>query len=143
MFVENQITEQTVLSLTTENLETLGETVPGDKHTILTHVKSILPAAPDSSVASTLPVASAVPASTFKLPAASVKLPCDNANITHPQYHKFITDWNVCKCMTSLLVQQIPSHVYSACDKTVQNSIVNSHHNFLDMDKTTMLKAIK
>ena len=45
--------------------------------------------------------------------------------------------------MTSLLVQQIPSHVYSACDKTIQNSIVNSHHNFLDMDKTTMLKAIK
>ena len=37
LFVENRITEQTVLSLTSENLETLGVTVLGDKLTILTH----------------------------------------------------------------------------------------------------------
>ena len=83
------------------------------------------------------------PAPTFKPPATSVKLLCANANMTPPQYRKFMTDWNFYKCMTSLLVQQIPSHLYSACNETVQNSLVNFHRNFLEMGKTTMLEAIE
>ena len=102
LFVENRIAEWTVLSSIPENLDTLGVTVLRDKLAILTHVRSVLPATQDSSVASALPVASAVPAPTFKPPAASVKLPRANANMTHPQYRKFMTDWNVYKYMTIL-----------------------------------------
>ena len=72
-----------------------------------------------------------------------MKLPRANANMTHPQYRKFITDWNVYKCMTSFPVQQIPSYLYSACDETVRNSLVNSHRNLFEMDETAMLKAIE
>ena len=70
-----------------------------------------------------------------------MKLSRANANMTHPQYRKFITDWNVSNCMASFPVQQISSHPYSACEETVRNGLVDSHRNLLEMDETTMLKA--
>ena len=63
--------------------------------------------------------------------------------MSHPQFCKFLINWKVYKCMTSLPIDQIASHLYRTCDEVVQDSLVNSHCDFLSMDENTMLKAIE
>lgn len=107
-------------------------TVLGDQLAILNHAKLFTPAVSDSVIHS-----SAI----FK-PPASVKLPNAQPNMTHPHFCKFLIDWNVCKRVTGLPLIQVPDHLYSACDEAVQNSLINSCRNFLDMDEATMLEMI-
>ena len=141
LFVENRISEWTVLSLIPKNLEKFGVTVLGNKLAILTHVKSVLSATWDSSVASTPPVALVAPASTFKPPVASVKLPRGKSNMIHPQYRKFIIDWNVYEFMTSSLVWQTSNHLFIAWDEIVQNSLVNSNRGFFKAIEQVVTKS--
>ena len=65
------------------------------------------------------------------------------SQLTHPQFRKFVVDWNVHKRMTNLPADHVPSNLYSACDKVVQHIIVNCHPNFLDIDADAILAAIE
>ena len=63
--------------------------------------------------------------------------------MTHPQFWKFKVDWDVYKKITGLPVNQIPTHLYSTCDESVQTSLINTLPNFFASDETTLLaKAI-
>ena len=57
--------------------------------------------------------------------------------------HSTVNLWPIGMSTSIWQAFHIPSHLYSACNKTVQNSLVNSHRNFLEMGKTTMLNAIE
>ena len=48
----------------------------------------------------------------------------------HPQYRKFIADWNGYEFMTSSLVQQTSNCLFIAWDEIVQNNLVNSNRGF-------------
>ena len=61
----------------------------------------------------------------------------------HQQFHKFIANWHVYKCIRDLPVEQIPNHLYSACDEALQHSLIHSYPNFLDMDECTMLHMVE
>ena len=135
LFARNRITDKTLSSLTVDHLQKLGVTILGDQLAILDSAKS-------KSTVST-PEISATSAPSFKPPPASVKLPTVSPNMTHPQFRKFVIDWNVYKRMTNLPVDHVPSHLYSACDEVVQHSIVNCHPDFLDMDEDAILAAIE
>ena len=87
LFARNRITDKTLSSLTVDHLQKLGVTILGDQLAILDSAKS-------KSTVST-PVISATSAPSFKPPPASVKLPTVSPNMTHPQFRKFVIDWNV------------------------------------------------
>ena len=77
----------------------------------------------------------------FKLPPASIKISSIVSNVTHPQFRKFVIDWNVYKQMTGLPSLQIGPRLYNACNDTVQLSFVNSHPTFSYMDEYAMLEV--
>ena len=46
--------------------------------------------------------------------------------------------------ITSLQLQQIPSHLYNACDDTVQNTIINTYTDLdQDLDEERALQVIE
>ena len=45
--------------------------------------------------------------------------------------------------MTGLPPSQIGPHLYSACNDTVQHSLVNSHSTFFEMDESAILEVIE
>ena len=63
--------------------------------------------------------------------------------MTNQQFHKFVNDWNMYKQMTGLPSSEIGSHLYNACNETVQYSLVHSHSTFSDMDESAMLEDIE
>ena len=71
---------------------------------------------------------------TYKSPsaAASVKLPNITSHMTHPQFRKIMVDWTVYKSITSIPSTNLTAHLYSACESSVQNSIINTAPNFLE-----------
>ena len=94
----------------------------------------IIYVAGNNSIANSHPV--------FRSPPAPIKQPSLTSDMTHPQYRKFLIDWNVYKKITGLPTTQIAPHLYSACDDTVQSSIINSHTNFFELEDT-MLEIIE
>ena len=63
--------------------------------------------------------------------------------MTHPQFRKFKIDWEVFKNITSIPPDQFASQLYSACDETVQTSIINSFTNFFTQSEEELLKSIE
>ena len=120
---------QTVLQLTAEHLEKMDIKVLGDQLAILQHIATL--AAPTTDRTSHNSTA-------FKPPPASIKMPSIISDITNQQFHKFVY-----KQMTGLPPSQIGPHLYSACNDTVQHSLVNSHSTFFKMDESAMLEVIE
>ena len=137
IFTSNRITDRTIHTLNDDHLKGLGISVLGDRLAILDSIQSHS-TVPDS----TLPAPTQV-SSIFKPPAASIKLPNIISDMTHPQFRKFMVDWHVYKRMTGLPDSQIPIHLYTACEDSVQHSLINSHPNFLDMREEVMLSHIE
>ena len=63
--------------------------------------------------------------------------------MTHPQFRKFIIDWGVYKTITNLPASQVAPLLYSACESSVQTSIINSAQNLFERDEETLLKVIE
>ena len=63
--------------------------------------------------------------------------------MTHPQFHKFRIDWEVFKTITAISMDQIPSQLYSSCDESVQNSIINTVKNFFSLSEADIMKEIE
>ena len=137
--VDNRCTENTLSQLTAEHLRAIEITVLGDVLSILGHAKTVLsspsPQLPADSTVSTVPP--------FKPPTAAVKLPSITPNMTHPQFRKFAIDWTVYKKITRLPESEIASHLYSACDESVQNTLINSFPTFFELPEDKMLETIE
>ena len=71
------------------------------------------------------------------------KLPSITPDMTHPQYRKFMVDWSIYKSITTLPSSDVTAHLYSTCDISVQNSIINAVPGFLILDETSALEAIE
>ena len=63
--------------------------------------------------------------------------------MTHPHFRKFRIDWEVCKTVTVIPTDQIPSELYSSCDESVQNSITNTVKNFFSVSEADILREIE
>ena len=63
--------------------------------------------------------------------------------MTHAQFRKLRIDWSVYKEITQQPTDKVGVHLYDICEKTVQNSIVNQHSKFLQLDEKKMLDAIE
>ena len=137
--VDNRCTENTLSQLTADHLRAIEITVLGDVLSILGHAKTVLsspsPQPPADSTVSTAPP--------FKPPTAAVKLPSITPNMTHPQFRKFAIDWTVYKKITRLPESEIASHLYSACDESVQNTLINSFPTFFELPEDEMLATIE
>ena len=117
-FVDNQFTENRLSQLDKDALTELGITTIGHRLSILHAIKE--------RVSSSRPTAKA---------SVTAKLTPLSSDMTHPQFRKFLTDWNVYKSITSLQQLQFTSHLYNACDDVVQNSIINTNKDFLTVRK--------
>ena len=61
--------------------------------------------------------------------------------MTHPQFRKFCVDcW---KTITSLPRAEVTAHLYSACESSVQNSIINAIPTFLTLDESSALTQLE
>ena len=134
---KNRITERNLSGLTSEHLSALGITVLGDVLSILQHVKLNCVTTP-ASTTSTLPNSD-----TYRPPTTSAKLPEITSEMTHSQFRKVATDWEVYKQLTKLPDSQIGPLLYSACDDTVQNSIINSTIKFFNLTEEKMLETLE
>ena len=78
----------------------------------------------------------------FKPPTAAVKLPSITPDMMHPQFRKFAIDWTVYKKITRLPKSEIASHLYSACNESVQNTLINSFPTF-ELPEDKMLETME
>ena len=77
----------------------------------------------------------------MKKPAA--KLPQLMADMTHPQFRKFCTDWDVYKRITNIPETQIHTQLYHTCDDNVQNSLVNTVPDFFAITEKELLSILE
>ena len=129
-FVTNGLTETSIPQLDKETLTELGVTTIGHRLSILNLVKS----------SGTIPLSVATPVAKASVTAKLSELSPD---MTHPQFRKFLQDWNVYKNITHLQPQQLTAHLYNACDDVVRNSLINTYPNFLQMTEEEALNALK
>ena len=78
---------------------------------------------------------------TIKAPSA--KLPQISDDMTLPQFRKFVIDWNVFKQITGVTGSQTLAQLYSCCEDTVQNSIVNTIPDIFAVSEKQLLKDIE
>ena len=135
IFVANRISDTTLSELTKADLIDLDITVLGDIKTILRLSQPVQAAAVAADTSS-----DHIPSQFMKIPAAQP--PRVLPDMTHPQFRKFRTDWNVFKKITNLPDSQIHAQLYNSCDASVQNSLVNSVTNFFYL-KLTFSNSLK
>ena len=116
--------------LNKEILKELGITIIGDQIAILKQAKqSETPTEkPTTSKANFTP---------------HIALPRVNAEMTQAEFRKFKTDWSVYKKITKIPEDQMASQLYTACDNTIQTSIVNSVNDLLSVEETDLLLLIE
>ena len=136
-FVKNRITERNMSELTAQQLDALQISVLGDVNTIMKISRT-----PQSN---TTPSAATSETDTmsYRPPTTAAKLPEITSEMTHAQFRKVETDWNVYKNLTRLPNSQIGSLLYSACDESVQTSLINSKVQFFTLSEKDMLKTIE
>ena len=136
IFKDNRLRATELPDLNMDLLKSLGVTVIGDALAIIRHAKSKFEAVKmeDSTVPSQ---------PTFKAPAAVAKLPTINADMTHPQFRKFLVDWEVYKNITGLPTNHIANHIYSACCSEVQSTLINTNKSWITLHESELLQAIE
>ena len=130
-FVEQNLTELSIPALDKETLTELGITAIGDRLSILNLAKAST---------ATIPATRNTPSTKATV---HTKLSTVTLDMTHPQFRKFENDWKVYKSITNLQQAQFASHLYNTCDDPVQNSLLNTHPDFLDYNEVDALEAIK
>ena len=73
----------------------------------------------------------------------SAKLPSLQDEMSHQQFRKFRVDWDVYKKLTGITSESYASHLYSACDDSVQTAIINTHKNFFEYNESKLLDIIE
>lgn len=131
LFTDNQFTEEILSELSREILRELGITVLGDVLTILKKCK--LAASTTSSTSESHPIVKPPPP----------KLPTLTMETTMPQWRKFQFDWKSFKNITQLPDSQVASQLYTACDETVQMSLIITVPNVFELSEDDLLKEIE
>ena len=72
-----------------------------------------------------------------------VHIPQLKPDMTHAEFRKFGIDWSVFKQLARISDDQIPLHIYNACDAAVQNSIINTTDNFFKSPEATILEILE
>ena len=129
LFVTNRITGELLPDIDKETLQEIGVNVLGDCLAIIKHARSI-----KSNKDIVQPIQ-------IKAPAA--KLPEIKHDMTLQQFRKFVIDWNVFKQITGIRDSQVSAQLYSCCDETVQNSLVNTVKDIFSIDEKDLLKFIE
>ena len=135
--VNNRVQEASDLSK--ELLHDLGIIVIGDVLAIIRNAK--LKSHDQKPHHSALEHSEATSKSKYK--PSNATLPKVNPEMTHPEYRKFQVDWEVFKRRTCLPEEQIAAELYSACDSTVQNAIINTCDNFFELNEKDILSKIE
>ena len=133
-FTDNRLRASELPDFNIELLKSLGINVIGDALSIVRHAKS-------KSTVKVEDASSTKPA--FKAPAAVARLPAIPPDMTHPQFRKFLVDWEVYKQITGLPINHIANHLYSACSNEVQSTLINTNKNCLTLSETQLLEAIE
>ena len=134
LFKNNHVTELLLPDLTKVHLSDLGITVIGDILIILWQAKK-------SSSNNTIETTTKSPAFTLKPPAA--KLLLITSDMTYLQFRKFRIDWEVFKTTTAIPMDQITSQLYSSCDESVQNGIINPVRNVFRLSEANILRELE
>ena len=63
--------------------------------------------------------------------------------MTHPEFRKFRVDWRVFKTLTAMPTSQVAAQVYSNCDSSVQNAIINSNSDFFSLSEAAIFDLLE
>ena len=129
-FNENRIRDPK--DLNKELLKELDITVLGDRIAILKHRDG----AQGSNGENDKPAAT-------KLQPVKVTAPVVQAEMTQAEFRKFIIDWSVFKQLSNITKDQIPLHLYNACDAAVQNALINTETKFFQKDEGILLELLQ
>ena len=122
--------------ITKELLKDLGVTILGD---IIRIMKVAHPSKDEEQQGGSGPPKK----STISVKAPSVTAPQLKSDMTHAEFRKFTIDWDVFKKLSNLDREQIPLHIYSACDSSVQNSIINTDEQFFNSNEGDIMKLLE
>ena len=141
-FVTNHITETMLPILSKDYLTDLGVTIIGDILAIIQHAKNF--SQPFSEATSTT-ITSSIPTmpneSLNKWP--PIRPPEITLDLTDQQFPKFKIDWGMFKQLTNILLSQIAAQLYSLCEDSVQNSILNTNADFFTLSEQDMIQTIE
>ena len=130
-FTDNRMDSIDALNMTKEDLSVLGINVMGDVKKIIRCLKQLAPIEP----------VDIKPGISAKIPAA--KLPQLQAEMTKPQFRKFLIDWSVFKKITNIPDNQVHAQLYNSCDDSVQNSLLNTVSDFFRLSEEQLLKTLE
>ena len=63
--------------------------------------------------------------------------------MTHLSFRKARVDWDVYKTITSIPDHDMIAHLYSACEASLQSSIINAKPDFLQLNEKDALDYIE
>ena len=133
-FVQNNLTELSLPGLDKDTLIELGVASIGHRLSILNLAKANTN--PTAQLQTNQPTQMAKASVTAQLSRLTLEM-------THPQFRKFLQDWNVYKNITHLQQPQFTAHLYNACDDAVQNSLINTFPGFLELSEVEAIAALK
>ena len=142
IFADNELHEEDIPDLTKEILLSLSITTLGHQLKIIRYGKR---SQATRDIKTDPDIASKESSQIYKSPSASasVKLPNISSNMTHPQFRKALVDWNVYKAITAIPRNNFTAHLYSACEASVQSSLINAKPDFLELPEEDALKIIE
>ena len=140
-FVKSRLSRTDLQDLDKETLHSLNVTILGDQLKILRLGKESV-----SSTTTIMEADSSTSGKTsYKCPSASasVKLPCITTSMTQPAFRKVKIDWEVYKTITSIPDRDLTAHLYSACEPSLQSSLINAKASFLQLNEEEALNQIE
>ena len=72
-----------------------------------------------------------------------VNLPRIESEMTNAGFRKLKTDWEVYKSIVQIPESQIISQIYTACDSSLQSTIINTIPEFLTLKESELLQKIE
>ena len=108
---------------------------------ILEHVKTKL--STDNNENNSRDTSTSETVVTYRPPTTAAKLPEIVSEMTHAQFRKVETDWAVYKQLTKIPPTEIGPSLYSACDESVQTSLIDSTNDFFSLTEKLMLERLE
>ena len=72
----------------------------------------------------------------------NLELPNLKGDSTHPEFRNFKMDWAIYKKLATLPENLIAVQLYSACDNSIQNSILNLSEDFLTLQEDEIFSLL-
>ena len=127
-FKKAEMTEYDLTEFTHELLKELNISIPGHRTKILKKAR--------------LTSTSSMESSTI-VRKSDIKLPSITKNCSTSEFRKFLIDWDIYKTESRLQGSQCNKLLYSACDKALQNNIINGMPKFQESSEEQLIQYIK